>query len=371
MLYEKDLACVLLCLLMAGCAAQAEQPDPAAPVWIAQGYHQSESLASCAGEVFAFMPAGEGSGARMYLYAVDENGKKRIVCDRTDCAHEEQGTLAQPCHAYSVCTRGLMAEDGALYAASPNGEQGVMRFDPKGTEPQTVLKTEQRISCFWVQDGVIYYAQQDQDWGEAEPASPQSGYRLLARPLQDAQAQPEILYERQGAVGYIACIQPLDGWLYLTEIHRQGDRGAVTNIVRVRPQGGEAELFAQGMGGHFIVSSGDRLAAARQESDGSWTAVLMTEQGEELRALETGPAACMLAAGGDCILVDSGLQIPARERTLRAYDEEGTLVAECTLPAGYGRLLGADAQFAYYWEEGEKLRLKRVEWRQKPERPAA
>lgn len=196
----KGLAALLLSLaLLAGCAAAPAKEEREEGAFVAHGYLRGGAgVAQLDGALYAFLPKGEGPGAREYLYELNEDGGKgRIVCGKAGCAHEEQGTLLDPCHAYSHTVTGLMAADGALFAGSRNGAVGVTRFDPKGGPPETVLTSEKEIACFLVWDGDIYYAQQDQPF-PAGGLTQGGGYRLMKRPLDAPDAPAEAIYAREG-----------------------------------------------------------------------------------------------------------------------------------------------------------------------------
>lgn len=358
----KGLAALLISLAqLAGCAAAPAKEEREEGAFVAHGYLRGgASVAQLDGALYAFLPKGEGPGAREYLYELNEDGGKgRIVCGKAGCAHEEQGTLLDPCHAYSHTVTGLMAADGALFAGSRNGAVGVTRFDPKGGPPETVLTSEKEIACFLVWDGDIYYAQQDQPFPAGE-LTQGGGYRLMKRPLDAPDAPAEAIYAREGR-GYIGCCQQIGGALYLTEF-ALGDGGEEMNIVRVSPEGGDAAVFAPNCGGHFIAQVGKRLGVARRNGDGTWTALLLDHDGGNAIEAETTQAPCQVAGAGGNLLVDSGIALPAGGRTLTAYSEAGERLGSMVIPASYSAILGADETCAYYWDEatGAAPRLIRV-----------
>ena len=357
---------LMLCLCMiAGCAGGGETVgDAREGAFVAHGdLHGGESLAKLDGALYAFLPKGEGGGAREYLYELDEaSGKGRIVCGKENCAHEEQGTLADPCRAFSYATAGLMAAEGSLFAGSRNGSMGVTRFDPKGGPPEVVLTCDGEMACFLVRDGAIYYAQQDQAYPMGPLASETGGYRLMKRALEDKDAPAQVIYAREGSIGYIACCQEIGGMLYLTELVA-GDGGEEMNIVRVSPEGGVAEIVAPGCGGHYIAQVGGRLGVSRRNGDGTWTALLMDKDGGNAVEVATTQAACQVVGAEGMLLVDSGTSLPARERTLSVYSAEGVRLGTKEIPADCGDLLGADGGCAYYWETraGGAPRLNKAE----------
>ena len=95
----KGLAALLLSLaLLAGCAAAPAKEEREEGAFVAHGYLRGGAgVAQLDGALYAFLPKGEGPGAREYLYELNEDGGKgRIVCGKAGCAHEEQGTLLGP-----------------------------------------------------------------------------------------------------------------------------------------------------------------------------------------------------------------------------------------------------------------------------------
>lgn len=357
---KKRMACLVLLtalLLLAGCAKAASKEG----VWVAHGYLRDQCIAEIDGVRYAFIGSEENPEQRVYLAQLDQNGeKKRLVCSKEGCAHEQQGNLADPCHAYSAVTGGLMAADGKLYAGSHNGEMGVVEFDPEGGPPRTVLTAPQRISCFLVQDGWIYYAQQDQTFAEPALCAPENGYRMLRRRLNDDGAEPETVYERGGVVGYIACAQCIGDKLVLTEVYLEDEdaQDASMNLLRMNLDGSGGELLAASAGGHFAAQVESGLAITRKNEDGSWTAELLDTAGAKKAELDRSQDRMMVCGQMNTVLVDSGAQLAPR--TLRVYSAAGEKLGECALEKQYSPLLGMDERYAYYWDGGK---LISVDWK--------
>ncbi|MGI5883415.1 MAG: hypothetical protein ACOX83_00450 [Candidatus Spyradocola sp.] len=330
----RKILCAALCaLLLTGCAQ-------AGPAFIPHGYLADESVAQVGGAFYAFLPKTGEAGPRTYLCELRQGQAPRPVCNRADCAHMEQSTLADPCNAYAPAGRGLLAAGDALYA----GDGGrILRYDPAGGAPEVVLSTEGTLRCFLMLEESIVYSLQGAE-----------GFGFYRVPRGQPEEAPTALYEQDGQ-GYIGCAQEIDGWLYLTEVRL--NQGGQMDLVRVRPDGSACETYAENAGGHCLVPLEGGLAAVRQGETG-YEVVLLEESGQAVRTLCTTETRPLLCPAGDGLLVDEGLAFPAAERALWRYESSGELVGTVTVPAACGAPLGADAETAYYWEstdEGPRL----------------
>lgn len=333
---------LFLTLILLGCA---KQNVPTA-CFYAQGYLKDECVAEVDGARYAFLPR-EGEQARLYLYELDENGeKKRIVCNRKDCLHEKQSTLIDPCYAYSVCTQGLTTDGKALYAQSKNGDIGVMRFDIYGGEPKNVLRQDGQITCFLVNDGMIYWALRTKS----------DQYVLYRRNIEKAEAQAEcVLPEEDG--GYYAEIREQNGTLYLTEGKTAEDRMRLLCIGADK----KSEMILENICAHTFVFMKNGFAVAKVDEEGNRLAVLLSEEGQTVTEVSLGQNPCMMLSCGEKIYVDSGFGLSEETRMLYALNEDGKELGKIAVPDDYGYMLGADHDGVYYWETAEQLKLVRIE----------
>lgn len=337
------LGSILLMLALLGCA-KSEGTEAA---FYAQGYLKDECVAEVNGARYAFLPK-EGEQTRLYLYELDEKGgKKRIVCNRKDCLHEEQGILADPCHAYSVSTQGLMTDGRALYAQSKNGGVGIMRFDTQGGEPQNVLRREGcQITCFLVDSGMLYWAQRDQD----------GVYALYRDSVERAGEDAECLLSGDDR-GYYAEIQEQDGTLYLTEARTDEDRMRLICVGADQ----KAETMLENVCAHTFLIRKNGFAAAKIDAEGKRWVVILNEEGQTTAEVPLGFKPCMMFGCGDILYADSGFGLMNHEpRVLYALNEKGEELGRAEVPERCGYLLGADRDGAYYWETGEQTSLVKI-----------
>ena len=357
------ICCFVLLLVLCSCSAGNVAEES---VWISQGYLKDECVAQIGEKLYTYLP-GENENIREYLYEIDKTGNKTVViCDKEGCAHEQQGHLVDPCNAFDYATLGLMADGEFLYSGSHNGSVGISRHSIKNGSKETVLQTELPISCFYVEDGSVYYAQQDQNYGEPVLRKEDNGYRLFVRSTDQKTQEPKLLYERKGVIGYIACIQKFDEVMFLTEVfYPSGNvQDATMNVVMLNGESGEIVRVVENAGGHNIAKIGLNYAIP-SDSIGM---VLVDEKGMVCKQIDCGKKAMCIGVEG-YLLVDS---VVDGERELSVYNDSGERMGKCFVTEAYSDMLGADQNYVYYWKEtGEKALLEGIDWRVCIEKSAA